>query len=92
MGLAMQGEISSPDDLVGKKIRAHGAIFQPGSQDTWARFRCLVEAFDIEQQMRAGNLDGASETGGLSWALYAKNIPGTTLIDPRIGPYGAEPT
>jgi len=49
----------------------------------------LVEAFDIEQQMRAGNLDGASETGGLSWALYAKNIPGVTLIDPRIGPYGA---
>ena len=88
MGMALKGEISSPDDLVGKKIRAHGAVFSKGLKNMGA-VPVLVEAFDIEQQMRAGNLDGASETGGLSWALYAKNIPGTTLVDPRIGPYGA---
>jgi TRAP-type C4-dicarboxylate transport system substrate-binding protein len=88
MGMALMGDISSPDDLVGKKIRAHGAIFSKGLKNMGA-VPVLVEAFDIEQQMRAGNLDATSETGGSGWALYAKNIPGTTLIDPRIGPYGA---
>ena len=88
MGMALKGEIGSPDDLAGKKIRAHGAVFSKGLKNMGA-VPVLVEAFDIEQQMRAGNLDGTSETGGLSWALYAKNIPGTTLVDPRIGPYGA---
>ena len=88
MGMAIKGEISSPDDLVGKKIRAHGAIFSQGLQNMGA-VPVLVEAFDIEQQMRAGNLDATSETGGQGWAKYAQNIPGVTLIDPRIGPYGA---
>ena len=88
MGMAVKGEISSPDDLVGKKIRAHGAVFSKGLKNMGA-VPVLVEAFDIEQQMRAGNLDATSETGGSGWALYAKNIPGVTLIDPRIGPYGA---
>ena len=88
MGIAMMGEISSPDDLIGKKIRAHGAIFSKGLKNMGA-VPVLVEAFDIEQQMRAGNLDGASETGGLTWGRYPEKIPGVTLVDPRIGPYGA---
>lgn len=88
MGMALMGDISSPDDLVGKKIRAHGAIFSKGLKNMGA-VPVLVEAFDIEQQMRAGNLDGASETGGLTWGRYPEKIPGVTLVDPRIGPYGA---
>ena len=88
MGMAVKGEISSPDDLAGKKIRAHGAVFSKGLKNMGA-VPVLVAFGDIEQQLRAGNLDASSETGGYSWALMAKNVPDMTLIDPRIGPYGA---
>jgi TRAP-type C4-dicarboxylate transport system substrate-binding protein len=81
--------ISGPADLIGMKIRAHGKVFSAGMANLGA-IPVLVEAFDIEQQMRAGNLDASSETGGTTGATLARNIGGTTtLIEPMIGPYGS---
>jgi len=81
--------ISGPADLKGQKIRAHGKVFSAGMANLGA-IPVLVEAFDIEQQMRAGNLQASSETGGTGAASLAANIGGTTvLVNPGIGPYGA---
>ena len=85
MGMAMKGEISSPDDLSGR--RSEPTARSSARSEEHGRGSGAGRSVDIEQQMRAGNLDATSETGGSGWALYAKNIPGTTLIDPRIGPY-----
>ncbi len=81
--------ISGPKDLIGKKIRAHGKAFSAGMANLGA-IPVLVEAFDVEQQLRAGNIAASSETGGTGSAKIANNIGGTaTLVDPGIGPYGA---
>jgi len=89
MKMITEDMISGPEDLVGAKIRAHGKVFSAGMANLGA-IPVLVEAFDIEQQMRAGNLQASSETGGTGAGRLARNIGGTTtLIDPGIGAYGA---
>ena len=88
MGLALKGEFNSPDDLVGKKVRSHGKVFSKGLKNMGA-IPVLVESADVEQQLRAGNLDGTTELGGLTWAKLGTNIPGLKLVDSRIGPYGS---
>ena len=81
--------ITGPEDMVGKKFRSVGEIIGNGLVNMGA-VPVLVEAFDIEQQMRAGNIDGAVEMGGMAAVNQVANLgEGAQLVNPGIGPYGA---
>ena len=89
MMFVLGAPITGPEDMVGKKFRAVGEVISKGL-DNMGAVPVLVEAFDIEQQMRAGNIDGATEIGGMGSVNQVANLgEGAQLVNPGIGPYGA---
>ena len=89
MMFVLGAPITGPEDMVGKKFRAVGEVISKGL-DNMGAVPVLIEAFDIEQQMRAGNIDGATEIGGMGSVNQVANLgEGAQLVNPGIGPYGA---